>query len=248
MTKRRSTWLGRRGALFLVLSLSGVAAGACTPPDAVPDRRSSIRPRRSRTSTATASMTTARTTTRSPIADAAAARAATVDVDGDGVISTTEAAHSARIGGKNCNHGGYVSWIAHQEVTTAWPSRRKTGRGEPDRRTTASRADRRRGPGPGRRPDADVAEPEDDACADASDADAIDDREGSRGRVRAALKAERTLARETAKAERSRGARGRQGRAHAARDAKKAERGSGARRQRRPSERPPRPARASKGH
>ena len=36
MTKRRSTWLGASGALFLVLSLSGVAAGA-TPPDAVPD-------------------------------------------------------------------------------------------------------------------------------------------------------------------------------------------------------------------
>jgi hypothetical protein len=46
---------------------------------------------------------------------AAAAELLTVDLDANGIISTTEAAHSPRIGGKNCNHGGYVSWIAHQK-------------------------------------------------------------------------------------------------------------------------------------
>lgn len=46
-------------------------------------------------------------------ADAAAAAEAAVDVDGDKTISVSEAARSDRIGGKNCNHGGYVSWVAH---------------------------------------------------------------------------------------------------------------------------------------
>ena len=38
---------------------------------------------------------------------------AAVDVNADGVISVTEAAHSGWVGGKNCNHGGYVSRVAH---------------------------------------------------------------------------------------------------------------------------------------
>jgi hypothetical protein len=48
------------------------------------------------------------------VADEAAAQAAeqAVDTDGDGTVSASEAAHSDRIGGKNCNHGGYVSWVA----------------------------------------------------------------------------------------------------------------------------------------
>jgi hypothetical protein len=53
--------------------------------------------------------------TEAVVEDAAAAEAAekAVDLDGDGTISVSEAAHSDRIGGKNCNHGGYVSWVAH---------------------------------------------------------------------------------------------------------------------------------------
>ena len=49
------------------------------------------------------------------VEDAAAAEAAedAVDLDGDGTVSVSEAARSGRIGGKNCNHGGYVSWVAH---------------------------------------------------------------------------------------------------------------------------------------
>jgi hypothetical protein len=35
------------------------------------------------------------------------------DLDADGVISVSEAARSGWTGGKNCNHGGYVSWVAH---------------------------------------------------------------------------------------------------------------------------------------
>jgi hypothetical protein len=45
--------------------------------------------------------------------DAAAAAEAAVDLDGDGAISVSEAAHSDRTDGDRCNHGGYVSAVAH---------------------------------------------------------------------------------------------------------------------------------------
>jgi hypothetical protein len=48
-----------------------------------------------------------------PDETAAAEAEAAVDLDGDGTISVSEAAQSSRIGGKNCNHGGYVTWVAH---------------------------------------------------------------------------------------------------------------------------------------
>ena len=44
--------------------------------------------------------------------DAVTTAMAAVDANADGVISTTEAAHSDWVGGMNCNHGGYVSTIA----------------------------------------------------------------------------------------------------------------------------------------
>ena len=44
--------------------------------------------------------------------DAVTLAMATVDTNADGVISTTEAAHSDWVGGMNCNHGGYVSTVA----------------------------------------------------------------------------------------------------------------------------------------
>ncbi len=44
--------------------------------------------------------------------DAVTLAMAAVDTNADGVISTTEAAHSDWVGGMNCNHGGYVSTIA----------------------------------------------------------------------------------------------------------------------------------------
>ena len=50
---------------------------------------------------------------------AAAAAEAAADLDGDGVISTSEAAQSNRVGGKNCNHGGYVSTVAHTDEACA---------------------------------------------------------------------------------------------------------------------------------
>jgi hypothetical protein len=203
MTKRRSTWLGGTGALFLILSLSGVAAGA-TPPDAVPD------------------VVVDTTATYEDIdgngidddcqdveavddEDAAAEELLTVDADANGVISTTEAAHSDRIGGKNCNHGGYVSWIAHQDVSCEdEPTEPVT---EPVVDLIVAEVE----------DEDEVAEPEADACADSdgSGFEAAMAEKMAAKALRAVLKAERTLARETAKAERT-----------AARDAAKADRTS----------------------
>ena len=57
-----------------------------------------------------------------PAAEAAAALA--VDENGDGVVSVSEAAHSDRVGGTNCNHGGYVSGVSQGEESTAAAPRR----------------------------------------------------------------------------------------------------------------------------
>jgi hypothetical protein len=58
------------------------------------------------------------------VADPAAAAAAdaAVDLDGDGTISVSEAAQSDRIGGVNCNHGGYVSWVAQGSCADPTPT------------------------------------------------------------------------------------------------------------------------------
>jgi hypothetical protein len=56
-----------------------------------------------------------------PDEDAAKAAEAAVDSDGDGTISVSEAAHSDRIGGTNCNHGGYVSWVAQGSCADPTP-------------------------------------------------------------------------------------------------------------------------------
>jgi hypothetical protein len=50
---------------------------------------------------------------------AAAAAEAAADLNGDGTISVSEAAQSDRTGGTNCNHGGYVSGVAHASCTDA---------------------------------------------------------------------------------------------------------------------------------
>ncbi len=203
MKKRRSTWLGGSGALFLILSLSGVAAGA-TPPDAEPvvviDTTATFEDIDGNGIDDDCQDVDA-------VADeeAAAAELLTVDVDANGVISTTEAAHSPRIGGKNCNHGGYVSWIAHQDVTCA---------DEPTEPVTEPAVVLI------------VAEPEVDACTDAdeSDFEAAKAEKAAAKALRAVLKAERTLARETAKTERTSAREAAKAERTSARDANKAER------------------------
>jgi hypothetical protein len=50
-------------------------------------------------------------------AEAVAAAELAADLDGDGTISVSEAAQSNRVGGANCNHGGYVSAVANADET-----------------------------------------------------------------------------------------------------------------------------------
>lgn len=130
-TRLRSTGLAGGGALLLALSLSGVVAAAAlvtaittpqaeeTPPvvvdttltfedldgDGIDDDCDT-----------------------EVVADEAAAAAAeaAADLNADGVISTSEAAQSGRTGGKNCNHGGYVSTVAHADEACEVPDATET--------------------------------------------------------------------------------------------------------------------------
>ncbi|MDF2734744.1 MAG: hypothetical protein K0S97_1367 [Chloroflexota bacterium] len=231
MTKRRSAWLGTTGALFLVLSLSSVAYGV-TPPDAVPDEVVDT------------------TVTFEDIdgngidddcqdvdavadEDAAAAADLAVDANADGVVSTTEAAHSDRIGGKNCNHGGYVSWIAHQDVACeVTPTEPAT---EPAVELIVAE--------PGSEGEANEVEVE--ACTD--DLETVKHEKAVAAELRAALKAERTLARETAKAERTATRDAAKAERTSARDAAKAERAA-AKAARQAERQAAKAARTKKGH
>ena len=203
MLKRRSKWFGGTGALLLVLSLSGVVAAAPAlaepaPEPAVVDTTATFEDLDGNGVDDDCQ--------EAVVADPIAAEAAdlAVDANADGVISTTEAAHSDRIGGKNCNHGGYVSWIAHQDVACeVEPTVPET---EPAVVLI-------------------VAEPEVDACAeDASGVEAVKAEKAATRALRAVLKAERKLARETAKAERTATRDAAKAERTSARDAKKAER------------------------
>ena len=103
----RSTWLAGSGAVLLVLSMSGLAAAATLVDDTTP------------ATTATfvdvngngIDDTCETAVVANP--DAVTAAMTAVDANADGVISTTEAAHSSWVGGANCNHGGYVSSVAN---------------------------------------------------------------------------------------------------------------------------------------
>ena len=105
MSKRwRSSWLAGGTAVLLILSMSGVVAAAGLVSD----------------SSARAAFVDLNgngiddTCETAVVADAAAAAAAQLaaDLNGDGILSTSEAAQSGRIGGVNCNRGGYASSVA----------------------------------------------------------------------------------------------------------------------------------------
>ena len=110
MRKLRSRSLAGAGAVLLVLSMTGLAAAATLVDDTTPATLSTFEDVNG--NGIDDDCETAVT------ADAAAVTAAmaAVDVNADGVISVTEAAHSGWVGGKNCNHGGYVSWVAHDSA------------------------------------------------------------------------------------------------------------------------------------
>ena len=109
-------------ALLFVLVIAGLAAANTILNPTIVNKTPTL----TSTTTSTTSTTTAAfvDTNGNGIADSceqnvvadptkAAAEQAAVDTNHDGTISVPEAAHSDRIGGKNCNHGGYVSSVAN---------------------------------------------------------------------------------------------------------------------------------------
>jgi hypothetical protein len=103
----RSKWLAGTGAVLLALSMTGLAAAATVVDDTAPATLATFEDLNGNgidddCETAVVGNTDAVTTAM-----------AAVDANADGVISTTEAAHSEWVGGTNCNHGGYVSTVAH---------------------------------------------------------------------------------------------------------------------------------------
>ena len=118
--RKRPSWLALGGAAILTLVLSSVVLGADPLALAGPTPESETDP------LVSATIGTWEDTDGNGIDDdcqetveadpvAAAAADAAVDADGDGTVSVTEAAHSDRVGGTNCNHGGYVSIVAQAE-------------------------------------------------------------------------------------------------------------------------------------
>jgi hypothetical protein len=124
-TRLRSTWLAGGSALLLVLAISGIAAGATLVADSTQPAVDQAEPLEGDTDT---------TLTFEDVdgdgidddcddavvadAEAAAAAMTAADENGDGTISVSEAAHSGWVAGANCNHGGYVSTIAHTSGDT----------------------------------------------------------------------------------------------------------------------------------
>ena len=116
INRLRSNWTAASGALLLILTLSGVAAGASLVSDALPTEGADVAPLVDTTLTweDTDGNGVDDDCQEAVVADADAALAAdaAVDLDHDGTVSVSEAAQSGRIGGTNCNHGGYVRAVA----------------------------------------------------------------------------------------------------------------------------------------
>lgn len=116
-TPRRTTWLAGAAAVILMLVMSGIVFGRA-------DLKTNSDPVTDVTQPAPVATTASFEDLNgngidddceaNVVADPAAAAAAelAVDENADGDISVSEAAHSDRTGGTNCNHGGYVSWVA----------------------------------------------------------------------------------------------------------------------------------------
>lgn len=105
--KLRSKSLAGAGAVLLVLSMSGLAAAATLVDDTTPDTLSTFEDLNGN------GIDDDCETAVEANPDAVTLAMTAVDVNADGVISVTEAAHSGWVGGTNCNHGGYVSTVAH---------------------------------------------------------------------------------------------------------------------------------------
>ena len=120
LTRVRTKWFAGGGALLLVLAISGAALGADIAGEAgapAPDDPTTLVVDAAPTFVDADGDGIEDTcdTDVGPDPAAAAAAAAAADTDGDGTISVTEAAHSNRVAGTNCNHGGYVSSVANAQ-------------------------------------------------------------------------------------------------------------------------------------
>jgi hypothetical protein len=116
MFKRmRSTGLAGSGALLLVLSIAGFVAAASIAKAGVDP---TVDPTPTTQGFVDVNDDGIADTCQTDIVvnaevGAGAGAAAAADLNGDGQISVSEAAQSWFIGGANCNHGGYVSGVAH---------------------------------------------------------------------------------------------------------------------------------------
>ena len=133
-TRLRRTGLASAAALSLVLAASGLAAAShftlATRP-AADTQDPAVDPAPVVDTTATWEDVDGngvdddcQTTPAMAEPTAAGAADLAADLNGDGVLSQPEAAQSGRIGGTNCNHGGYVSAMAHakHDCTTPPPA------------------------------------------------------------------------------------------------------------------------------
>ena len=116
-----SRWLSGAGALLLVFTLSGVAAGAALINGVASTEPVVVEPAPVVDTTSTFEDADGNgidddcQTAVVPVVAVVAAALAAIDLDVDGTISASEAAQSERTGGKNCNHGGYVNGVAKNQ-------------------------------------------------------------------------------------------------------------------------------------
>ena len=117
LARARSTWFAIPGALLLILVLTGGALGATVLTATTVAPESETDPVGTVATWEDADGNGIDDDCEEAVeadAEAAAAADAAVDADGDGSVSVSEAAHSGRTGGLNCNHGGYVSNVANE--------------------------------------------------------------------------------------------------------------------------------------
>jgi hypothetical protein len=124
LTRLRSTWLAGGGAVLLAIAVSGAVAAssiltAISPPATDPTPVAEVVLDTTKTFEDVDGDGVDDDCDDAAAVDEAAAAAATLaaDLDGDGTISVSEAAHTDWVGGTNCNHGGYVSAVAHADGT-----------------------------------------------------------------------------------------------------------------------------------
>jgi hypothetical protein len=114
MFKRlRSSWLAGSGAMLLVLSIAGFVAAASIAKAGVDPTVDPVTTTQGFVDVNDDGIDDTCQTDVVVSAEVGAGAASAADLNGDGQISVSEAAQSSFIGGSNCNHGGYVSGVAH---------------------------------------------------------------------------------------------------------------------------------------